>query len=80
MGSCEGFWFVLLGDGVLVSIVHFLIFLGICDVYIGLTLQGVLQAFVFGFPLSGEIPRFACILSIKSFAAMSRSKTHELCS
>ena len=58
---CEGFWFVLLGEGVLVSIVCFLIFLGICDVYIGLTLQGVLQAFVFGFPLLGEIPRFACM-------------------
>ena len=61
MVSCNGFWFVLLGDGVLVSIVCFLIFLGIGAVYIELTLQGVLQAFVFGFPLSGEIPGFACI-------------------
>ena len=55
MVSCRGFGFVPLGVGVLVSIVHSLIFLGICDV-------GVLQAFVFGFPLLGEIPRFAYIL------------------
>ena len=47
----EGLGFVLLGDGVLVSIIPFLIILGICGVYRGLTSQGVLQAFVFGFPL-----------------------------
>ena len=40
MVLCEGFWFVLLGDCVLVTIVCFLIILDICDVYIGLILQG----------------------------------------
>ena len=65
MVSCGGFWFILLGDCVLASIIHFLIFLGICGIYVGLTLQGVLQAFVFGFPLSGS-----CVIVLRSIRGL----------
>ena len=59
--SDRGFSFILFYIVVSLFDRSFSYLLGICDVYIGLTQQGVLQAFVFGFPLLGEIPRFACM-------------------
>ena len=65
MVSCWGFWFVLLGDCVLVLIVRFLIFLGIYGIYMGSPNKGILKLlsldspglhvflclYIFGFPL-----------------------------